>query len=79
MFPDLGQLVLLNSVVLRKNVCEAMADWYSYCENSSIERQTYRFANLYTTNLAYFEPGANVCLWANWPTANCLVHGIAVE
>jgi len=47
--------------------------------NSSIERPTCRFANLSATNLAYFEPGANVCLWANWPTANCLVHGIAVE
>ena len=44
-----------------------MADLYSQREDSSIETQTCRFANLYATNLAYFEPGANLCLWAKWP------------
>ena len=56
-----------------------MANWYSYWENSSTERQTCLFANLYATNLAYFEPGVNHFLWANWPAPNSLIYGTSVE
>ena len=56
-----------------------MTDLYSQGENSSIERQTCRFASLNATNLVYFELGAKLCLWANWPAPNCLVYGATVE